>query len=211
MPFGLMQEEIVKRINTLLDPQKVSGFEAYNGALSLMVLTYGANSPQVKDLTQKSESFSNRFHGSGLDGVLWRVAAGALQNLRAEINAGLVVSLQKTITGEVLADFLQLARAALSETGENAKNVSAVLTAALFEDTLRRIAVINGIPHIDKLQDVLTALKDNGFLQGSQVGVASSYLNFRNSALHAQWDRVERESIASALAFVEQLLLKYFS
>jgi hypothetical protein len=60
------------------------------------------------------------------------------------------------------------------------------------------------------LADVLTALKDNGILQGSQVGIAQSYLNFRNNALHAKWDQIERESVASVLGFVEQLLLKHF-
>lgn len=205
-----MREEIIKRIDALLDQRSVSGHEAYSGALSLMVLVYGAGSVQVKDLSQKGESFAARFSGSGLDANLASVATGALQNVRAEIESGLIITLQRAITGDVLADFLQLARAALSETGEEAKNVSAVLAAALFEDTLRRIAVVNGISHTDRLQDVLTALKDNGVLQGSQVGIANSYLNFRNSSLHAQWDRVERESISSVLGFVEQLLLKHF-
>jgi hypothetical protein len=205
-----MREEIRKRIDALLDTRNVTGYEAYSGALSLMVLVYGAGSPQVRDLTQKGESFATRFYGAGLEDNLSSVATGALQNLKAEIDGGLIVALQKTITGDVLADFLQLGRAALDEAGDDAKNVAAVLAAALFEDTLRRLALVNGIPHIEKLQDTLTALKDNSVMQGSQVGIANSYLNFRNSALHAQWDRVERESIASVLGFVEQLLLKHF-
>jgi hypothetical protein len=34
------------------------------------------------------------------------------------------------------------------------------------------------------------------------------YLNFRNNSLHAQWDKIERESMASVLGFCEQLLIK---
>ena len=206
----MREQEIIKRIDILLTTNP-TGFEVYNGALSLVSSLYGPQSPQVKDLTEKSKSLSSRYAGDGLERVLLGVAEGVLQNLKAEIECGLVTSLQSSVTGEVLADFLRLARAALSENGEGAKNVAAVLAAALFEDTLRRIAAQNGIPHIEKLQELLTTLKDNQILQGTQVGIANSYLNFRNSALHAQWERVERESIVSVLGFVEQLLMKHFS
>ena len=97
----------------------------------------------------------------------------------------------------MLSDFLQLARAALDEKGDGAKNVAAVLAAALFEDSIRRLSISDGAPHIERLQDVITDLKDRGVLKGSQVGIANSYLNFRNNALHAQWDKIERESVAS--------------
>ena len=213
----MKEEEIKKRIDALLmggsggGDRNVRGHELYNGALSLIALLYGPNSPQLKSFTQKAETITERFSGTGLADNLSFLSRGALQNMRAEIEAGVVGSLQRTITGEVLADFLQLARAALDEKRDEAKNVAAVLTAALFEDTIRRLATANGIPHIEKLQDVITELKDKGVLQGSQVGIANSYLNFRNSALHAQWDRIERESVASVLGFVEQLLVRHFS
>jgi uncharacterized protein YutE (UPF0331/DUF86 family) len=131
-------------------------------------------------------------------------------NLKAELDAGVVGSLQRVITGEVITDFVRLARTAMEEKEEQAKNVAAVLAASVYEDTMRRLALTNGLPHAEKLADVLTALKDNGILQGSQVGIAQSYLNFRNNALHAKWDQIERESVASVLGFVEQLLLKHF-
>jgi hypothetical protein len=128
--------------------------------------------------------------------------------MKAAIAAGIVESFQKSITGEVLSDFLQLARSVFDEPGDDAKNVASVLAAALFEDTIRRIAIINGLPHIDKLQDAILELKNRDLLQGSQVGIANSYLNFRNNSLHAQWDKVARESVASVLGFCEQLMIK---
>jgi hypothetical protein len=93
---------------------------------------------------------------------------------------------------------------------DESKNVAAVLAAAAFEDTLRRMASHHGIPHTEKLADLLNELKTKKLLQGSQVGIANSYLNFRNNALHAQWDKVERAGVASVLGFVEQLLLTNF-
>jgi len=99
---------------------------------------------------------------------------------------------------------------ALDERDAQAKNVAAVLAASVYEDTIRRLASTNGIPHEEKLSNVLVELKEKGLLQGSQVGIAQSYLSFRNNALHAQWDKVEKEAIASVLGFVEQILLRHF-
>lgn len=205
----MREQEILKRIDSLLTTNP-SGHEAFSGALGLLTSLYGPHSPQVDDLTKKGKSFSDRFAGGGLDNQLTDLAQGVLQNLKTEIELGIVTSLSGSITGDVLTDFLKLARAILGESGEGAKNVAAVLAAALFEDTLRRIATQNGIPHIEKLQDLLTELKGKQILQGTQIGIANSYLYFRNSALHAQWDRVERESVVSVLGFLEQLLMKHF-
>jgi len=58
---------------------------------------------------------------------------------------------------------------------------------------------------------VLNKLKDAGVIKSPQLGIAQSYLSFRNHALHANWDKIEKESVASVLGFVEELLLKHFS
>lgn len=187
-------------------------FELLYGTWSIMSLVYGSNSIQVQNFTKDTENIKDRKFATAYQAeCAIQLAKGVLNNVKTEIEKGFIGSLQKTITGDVLTDFLQLARAALGEEGDDAKNVAAVLTAALFEDTIRRLATANGIPHIEKLQDVITELKEKGILQGSQVGIANSYLNFRNNSLHAQWDKVERESVASVLGFVEQLLIKHFS
>ena len=62
-----------------------------------------------------------------------------------------------------------------------------------------------------KLADVVTALKQEGVLEGAQVGIAQSYLSFRNRALHAKWNEVNRPEVASVLGFTEALLVKHFS
>lgn len=212
-----MNEEIIKkRIDTLLASESnekitVRSRGMFHGALNIMIILYGANSIQVETFTKESATIREKLVGDTGARLLIDLVEGALLNMKAELEAGIVGSLQKTITGGVLTDFLQLARAALAEKGDNAKNVAAVLAASLFEDTIRRIAISNGIPHVEKLQDVINELKTKEILQGSQVGIALSYLNFRNNSLHAQWDKVEREAVASVLGFVEQLLIRYFT
>jgi len=206
-------EDLSKRIDALLSNDRQatpSPSELFQGALSLLSAVHGSNCTQIQSLTKAAEQLREKHSGNYVDQELSFLAEGALKNLKAELDGGLAGSLQRTITGEVITDFIRLSRAALDEGGNESKNVAAVLAASVFEDTIRRLATTNGITHMEKLAGVLMALKDNGLLQGSQVGIAQSYLNFRNNALHAQWDKVEREAVASVLGFVEQLLLKHF-
>ncbi|HLO18356.1 MAG TPA: hypothetical protein VK206_26220 [Anaerolineales bacterium] len=209
------KETLLKRIDELsaISGARNDGFEAriqemFHGALDIMVVLYGPSSVQLQNFLKEEESIRGKYAGEGGAGLRGQLTRGVLKNLKAAIETGIIESVQKSITGEVLSDFLQLARTVFDEKGDSANNVASVLAAALFEDTLRRIAMLNGIPHIDKLQDVITELKNKSLLKGSQVGIANSYLNFRNNALHAQWDKIERESVASVLGFSEQLLLK---
>ena len=137
------------------------------------------------------------------------VTRGALQTMLHEVDSD--SSVRDTITAEVLSDLVMLARRVMDESASSGKDVAAVLTAAAFEDTIRRLASKEGIAHYEKLADTLDELKKKGILQGAQVGVAQSYLSFRNKALHASWADVDMASVQSALAFTEQLLLKHFA
>ena len=63
----------------------------------------------------------------------------------------------------------------------------------------------------EELADVITALKLSGKLVAPQLATAQSYLNFRNRALHANWETIERAAVESVLAFVQELLLRHFN
>jgi hypothetical protein len=136
---------------------------------------------------------------------------GALESIKAELDAGFIGSLRATLTGEIITDLIKLARTTLEEPGDDAKNVAAVLTAAAFEDAMRKLSDLKGLPEHEKLQDVLIALKDAGVLQRTEVTTAQSYLSFRNQALHAKWSEVDRAVVQSALGFTEQIILKHFT
>lgn len=204
----MREEDIKNQIEALL--KNDNDYARFQGVLTLLTAVHGSGSKQVDALISNSEQVRAKWPPAFGDEEVGKLASSALISLKAELDAGIVGSLRRTITGEVITDFITLARTALEEKGDNAKNVAAVLAASVYEDTMRRLAITNDIPHMEKLAEVLTALKDKGLLQGSQIGIAQSYLNFRNNSLHAQWDKVEREAVASVLGFVEQLLLKHF-
>jgi hypothetical protein len=73
-------------------------------------------------------------------------------------------------------------------------NVAAVLVAAGFEDTIRRMgAAFCNIHNRDPLQNVVVALKNAGVLVGAQFGTVQAQLQFRNDALRADWTKRKAE------------------
>jgi len=186
--------------------------EVYQGTLTVLLTVYGPESYQIRTLQQVAEQAFFKYPTNTVYAEnLTTHVLGTLRNLKAEIDGGVIGSLQKRLTGEVLTDFIQLARATVDESEGREKNVAAVLAAAAYEDTIRRMgAAFAGVMGRNDLDEVIGALKKAGVLQSPQLGIAVSYLKFRNDALHADWDKIELPSVHSVLAFVEQLLLKYF-
>jgi len=214
------ETKIKARIEELLNlhPDGLAGTSAwagelYQGALGMLGLTHGQNSTQVSALKeavashQKTKEPSIRIAREIADSSL-----GALRNLKREVEEGLVGSLRREVTGEVLGDLLQLGKATLDQGTDNSKNVAAVLVAAAFEDTIRRLgATYCGIHTRESLPDILAKLKAAEVLKGSQVGVVQSHFQFRNDAMHADWNKIDVVSVKTVMALVQELLLKHFS
>jgi hypothetical protein len=71
-----------------------------------------------------------------------------------------------------------------------------------------RLANVQGRPD---LSSIITALKAAGLLAGAALTTGQGYLKFRNDALHADWQNVDRAVVGSCIAFVEALLMQHFS
>jgi hypothetical protein len=90
--------------------------------------------------------------------------------------------------------------------------VAAVLAAAAFEDTIRKMgAQLCGIQTRDDLSKIVIALKTQGILVGAQFGTVQAQLQFRNDALHADWNKIDAVGVRTVLQLVQELLLKHFS
>jgi predicted short-subunit dehydrogenase-like oxidoreductase (DUF2520 family) len=117
-----------------------------------MVEFYGPESHQVAILMDIAKSM----HPMDMS-LVAPAARGALENLKGELGAGAIGSLRQRMAGDVLTDFVQLAKATLDDPSDRAKNVAAVLTAAAFEDTIRRMEEsLAGVVGRGDLQDVIT-------------------------------------------------------
>jgi hypothetical protein len=177
-----------------------------SGGLTVVCAAYGPASPQARHVEDVIRRRGKDGYSSYTNALEIR---GAVQNLQRDLEAGLVGSMRRTLAGEVSADMVGLARRCLDD---DHIEPAAVLAAAVYEDTIRRMGTeLASITDRPKLEQVLTTLKEKGVTSGSQVGIAQGYLNFRNNALHADWKKIDRESIQSVLGFVEGLLLKHFS
>src|SRR5271156_2104598 len=180
----------VDRANTVLRGGGSGAGETISFALSFVTAVYGPKSEQLigfKDaMAQISKGSKN---GWGYIHDQEGYAGGVIRNTVAEIESGLIANLREQIAGEVFGELVALGKNTLSDGTESAKNVAAVLIAAAFEDIIRRMGTeLAGISGRPKLEEVITALKNANVLTGSEVGIAQSYLNFRNKSLHAEWD-----------------------
>jgi hypothetical protein len=183
-------------------------------AVSMLTALYGDQSPQLNAFLsgQASQLKMTPYGMHNHSDFQVDHAQGTIRNAKAELQAGLVQNLRIAVSGELLAELIRLGKDALEEHGPEAKNIAAVLVAAAFEGTMRRmgeeLAHISGRPD---LQDIITALKNANILRGGAVGTAQSYLKFRNDSLHADWDKVERPQIQSCIGFLDEILLRHFS
>jgi hypothetical protein len=188
--------------------------ERFCGTLTLIGMTYGADSIQAKLVSESMERCrqADETPVYGDMHKVWSTTEGVLQSLRSELQTGLVSTIALRAAGESIGDFLALAKQALEDEREQARNVAAVLAAAAFEDAVRRmgssLAEVQGRPD---LKDVLTALKQKQVLAGPSVTTAQGYLKFRNDALHADWKSIDRAVIGSCLAFTEGLVATHFA
>ena len=178
--------------------------ESIQFAVSFLTAIYGPSSVQLgtfnTTLAQIAKTASNP---ANAEEHQITAAMAAIGNTIAEIEGGLISSLRAAVAGEVFGELVTLGKEILGDGSEPAKNVSAVLIAAAFEDLIRRMGTeLAGVQGRPKLEHVVTALKDAQVLRGGEVGTAISYLKFRNDSLHADWANVHRSQIQSCIAFI---------
>ena len=142
-------------------------------------------------------------HQQRLDAV-----RGIFLAAKADIDGGHLYDLQRTTAGEVVGDFVALAKLALSE-GHH--TVATVLASAALEDALKRFAVENDLDVTDKtMEEVVNALKTKGLVSGPQKALLAAMPRLRNKAMHADWESITPQDAGSIIGYVEQFLLSHF-
>jgi len=185
--------------------------EGLQFATSMINAFYGPESAQMATFRSTTEGIQ-RTKAPNVPSQLSMHSIATIRNVQSEIKAGLIKSVRALLTGEIVAEFLALAKELLADNSEAAKNVGSVLVAAAFEDLIRRMgAEFAGVVDRPKLEQVISILKQHDVLKGGEPAIAQGYLKFRNDSLHADWKNVERSQVQSCLTFSEALLLKHFS
>ena len=203
-----LTDNILDLINQQLDQGKNLS-ELYYTVTSSLQKIYGPNSTQLRLVETVREQVYNRPERNRSPTNDWDFKEqlyGFLRGLKAEIEGGLIVSVQSEAQGEVLGDFLSLARKALDE-GE--KDVAAVLACAALEDALKRYARDLGLEVQDKdMSQVVHALKAAQVIRRPQGKVLDGYVQVRNKAFHAEWDAVDAASVEGIIGYTQGFLAK---
>lgn len=171
-------------------------------AQDLIRAVYGADSPQFKNFEKTYAGGMNTYQSTV------KALYGFFQSAKEDFEGGYVFDIEKQVSGEVVGDFVAMAKRALEE---GFKDVAAVLACAALEDALKRYATANGVHVKDKgMEDVIGALKAKRLVEGPFKSILDTMPKLRNAAMHAEWDKVTRESVGSLVGFVEQFLIAKF-
>jgi uncharacterized protein YutE (UPF0331/DUF86 family) len=202
---------IVSRIDNLLSKAEedipIERSEVISGTLSLLGSLYGNGDFRVDDFRKVRASYATGFIDAyKVNGYTMPFAIGALKSLKYDIQNGLISGLRLRYNGEVLSDFLVMARAALDD---GRLNVAAVLACAALEDALKRIATVKGL-EVENLNmtDVIGELVKAQIIVGPEAKIVRGFVTLRNRAMHAEFQHIDSASISSAIAYAEGFLLK---
>ena len=191
--FQDIQERIAEA-----DREQLSYFGWTVSAQELLRTVYGEHSLYYREFCECVTA--------GHKGVFVSIFQSAKRDYDGGFNTG---DIRLRISGDVLGDFVALARSSLDE---GHKDVAGVLAAAALEDVLKRYATENDIDTEDrKMTEVINALKAKGLIKGGQNKLLQVLPKIRNHALHAEWDKFSELEVGSVLGYVEQFLLKHFS
>ena len=204
-------EPFIKKENHPKNPVVISRTNVdliYNLTLSLLQKIYGSSNDHISNFQSQLSDFNYNESSIKYKDIL-EICIAKLEFIRSEIVLGLVSSIENEITGEIVADFLALARKSLSD---DVLIVAAVLSCASLEDTLKRYGKLNGLDVTDKsMSEVINALKSKGLLSSAQDSILKGYAKIRNKVFHADWDKIEKPDISSIVGFCEEFILKHFS
>jgi len=212
--MDINKEKIIQRIDELINLAASSmrdfrgGGELISGTINILEALYGANSNKCKAYIDLYQCYMKEQNKLPHLREIVSSTSGVLKSIKDEIESDLVGNLERQALGGIFGDFITLARESLDES----KDVAAVLVSAAFEDTLKRFALQNGlnVSEVD-MSEAINALKSKGLLKGPQASVVQSYVKLRNKAFHAEWDKIDKETVNSAISFTETFLLEHFS
>ncbi len=135
---------------------------------------------------------------------------GVLAAMRADIEAGWLVSVEEVLHAETFADFIEMARELHSK---GYKDAAAVIAGSVLEAHLRLLcAKVGASPSspggtpkkAEAMNSELAGANVYNKLQQKQV---TAHLGLRNSAAHGEYGNYQAADVANMIAGVEQFIL----
>jgi len=138
---------------------------------------------------------------------------GLLRGVQHELEQGLLSDIKQLLQADIFADFLEMAEHLLKE---NYKDASAVIIGSVLEDTLRKLAVANGLPTskggkpltIDPLN---VALAKGGVYNKLVQKQITSWADLRNEAAHGHYDKYDGNQVEMMLLFTQDFCSRHLT
>lgn len=202
LEFFLNEYVILKKGG--LEEVRVDKWEEWTtNVMNLLERAFGTDSVHARNFRSAYEESSTGWSYN------LKKAKGIFLAAKSDFEGGYIFGLNKVLSGEILGDFVILAKAVLKD---GSKDVAAVLASAALEDALKRYARDNGLDVDEKgMQDIVSALKSKGLVSGAQKSLLDTMPKLRNYAMHANWQKLSIEDVGSIIGFVEQFLISHFA
>jgi len=131
---------------------------------------------------------------------------GFLRHLHEAIDKGYLTKIENEI---MAADFNNFLEHAIHYCDNSQKIESSVIASAIFEDSIKKVAIKNGVTKISKLDSTITALQTTKVISSLEAKKLRYYTGIRNKALHADWDTFSLDDVKNLIQGVSELIESY--
>lgn len=135
------------------------------------------------------------------------VMAGIIKAIQDDYEKGLLVNFRQLLQAEIFADLLEMGGYLLKE---NYKDAAAVIIGSVLEDTLRKLAISNGINIMKQNGNYKTLEPLNVELAKKNVydkliqKQITSWGDLRNKAAHGHYNEYDERQVEMMLLFVQK-------
>ena len=174
-----------QRLGDIVDGDKFFGFRS--SCLSFIIALFGT-----------SHSYYSEFNNQVNDSYASDVSIGIeiLSAIKHEIEIGWLSSIRQLVTADIFSDFIEMAEHLLKE---GYKDAAAVIVGSVLEDSLRKLAIINGIPVNKKNGKPLTIEPINVEIAKKDVynqlvkKQITAWADLRNNAAHGHYNEYDAD------------------
>lgn len=134
---------------------------------------------------------------------------GVLESMYNEWKNGLLGSIEYIVAAETFDDFIDHA----SHYHKANKAIEAsVLASAVLEDTIKKIALKNGVDTDNKtLEPLIDNLVKADVFTSVKAKRVKSYAGVRNHAMHAEWEKIDIKDVGEMIRGTRELIESYLS
>ena len=129
---------------------------------------------------------------------------GIFESFLTELENGFLNKFEYEITAINYDDFLSHAEYYYSK---EKKSESSVIASAVFEDSLNKVCVKNGIDTEGKTLDPLISdLVKEGIISNTRAKQYRYFTDIRNHSLHAKWEKFELKNVGDLIKGTQELI-----